>query len=133
MFNSNHKQPWLILLVVGAFLAAIVASCKKNPGPANPVITLTSPADTLVINVGDTISINGTVTDNESLHEVFISFKDNSSDSVLINDNPYTHGSKSYTFRYTWYATDASNYTLNIIAQDHDLNTTEKGFSFTVN
>ena len=133
MFKSNRKQLQFILLLVGTFAACIVASCKKNPGPENPVITLTSPADTLVINVGDTISINGTVTDNESLHEVFISFKNNGSDSVLINDNPYTHGSKSYTFRYTWYPSYTSTYTLNVIAQDHDLNTTEKDFSFTVN
>src|SRR4051812_16240458 len=92
-------------------IAATLYSCKKNTGPSQPVATLTSPSDTLIINAGDTIELKGTVSDNKSLHEVFFTLAYAANDSVLFADNPYTHGAKYREFSYTWITGPAATYT----------------------
>jgi hypothetical protein len=121
------------LVLTFCFAAILVNSCKKNTGPSNPVITLNSPLDTLIIHTGDTVLINGTISDNKSLHEVFITFRKEGNDTLLINDNPYTHGGKQYEFRYIWFPSQAGLYQLDVEAQDHDNHSVKKDFPFTVN
>ena len=119
------------LLIV--FVSVFVYSCKKNTGPSEPVITLTSPTDTIIINSGDTVLIKGTVSDNKSLHEVYITFKEVANDSVLlINDHPYTHGAKNYNLNYIWYTSVPAVYKLTIEVHDHDENIIRKDFLMTV-
>lgn len=116
------------MLVVG------FGACRKTHGPSQPVITLTSPHDTLVIQAGDTVLISGSVTDTKNLHELFISFQNRNDGTFILNSTPYVHGLKQYEFRYSWITSSVpAVYDFNVEAKDHDSHTTQKSFSFTVN
>ena len=51
-----------------------------------PVITMSSPSDSMMYNNGDTMYIKGTVTDN-SLHELLVTVLD-ANDSILYSQAP---------------------------------------------
>jgi hypothetical protein len=79
-----------------ALVALALVACKKEDGEP-PVISISQPLATASFSVGDTLSISGTVTDDEGLHEVFVNLVNTSNgDSVLwsmgghTHDNPYT-------------------------------------------
>ena len=107
-------------------------SCKKNTLPSEPVITLTFPSDTAVINAGDTVLIKGIISDNKNLHEVFFNLTDSANSFVFFSDNPYTHGAKSYYYSYVWITSSANAYKFVIEAHDHDNHTSKKEFPLVV-
>ena len=110
----------------------VLYSCKKYPGPSQPVATLTSPSDTAIINAGDTISLKGTVSDNKSLHEVFFRLSDSANDSILFFDNPYTHGTQARNYSYAWITSLPGSYKWIVEVQDHDRHTTIQEFPIVV-
>jgi hypothetical protein len=127
------KQFFFSLLIISSSVI-LISSCKKIPGTATPVVTLTSPADTLVIHAGDTVLIKGTVTDNKNLHELYFSFMNTSDSAVLLSEHPYVHGAKEHKFSYTWItSTTPSVYQFVVEAYDHDNHSAKKEFLFTVN
>ena len=108
-------------------------SCKKNTGPPEPVITLTLPTDTTIINAGDTVELKWTISDNKSLHEVFFTLAYAADSTVIFSDNPYTHGAKSRNFSYTWITSSTpAAYNLLIEVQDHDHHLTKQEFPILV-
>ena len=128
--NENQRQVkhFLFLLLI----MEVLYSCKKYPGPSQPVATLTSPSDTAIINAGDTILLKGTVSDNKSLHEVFFRLSDSANDSILFFDNPYTHGAQARNFSYTWITSLPGAYKWIVEIQDHDRHTTIQEFPIVV-
>ncbi|MES2621172.1 MAG: Ig-like domain-containing protein [Bacteroidota bacterium] len=124
---------YIFLSLIILSFSFYVSSCKKNTGPSEPVITLLSPADTTVINSGDTVLIEGTVTDNKSIHELYFTFRNSVTDSTILYDHPYAHGAKSYNFRYIWYPSSADPYVFSVDVQDHDKNQVFKDFTLNVN
>lgn len=105
-------------------------ACKKDEAQDDdlndhdkPVITMTSPSDSLMYNNGDTIRINGTVTDH-SLHELLVTIVDNANDSVLYSQSPEVHDFTSYTIDMKWKAQVANhtNASVIVVAEDHNSN-----------
>lgn len=129
MFMKNFLFAVILIISVSMF----AYSCKKNTGPSEPVITLLSPSDTTIIQSGDTVLIEGTVTDNKSIHELYFTFRNTTTDSTILYDHPYAHGAKSYSFRYTWYPSSPASYKFTVDVHDHDENYVYKDFIMTVN
>ena len=126
------KRIFSVSVALFLLLLIFVSSCKKDAVPSEPVITLTSPSDTVLINAGDTVLIKGTVSDNKSLHEVFFTLTDSANTSILFSDNPYTHGAKTHNFSYIWITSTPATYKFIIEARDHDNHTTTKEFQLIV-
>ena len=106
----------------------------RLPVSSYPGSTLTSPADTLVINAGDTVLLKGSITDNKNLHELSLALQNLGDSAVLLNQSPYVHGLKEYKFSYTWItSTTPSVYKFTVDAHDHDGHEAEKDFFFSVN
>jgi hypothetical protein len=118
--------------VFALLLSVVLFSCKKYPGPSEPVVDITSPSDTTIINAGDTVIIKGVVSDNKSLHEVYFTLAYSANDSALFSHHPYTHGRQAYPFEYLWITSDAGSYKFVVEAQDHDGHLTKKEFPLVV-
>lgn len=116
-----------------SILSTVIFSCTKNTGPASPVITLTNPADTTIINAGDTVEIKGSVSDNKDLHEFYFTLQNNNTGTVIFYDNPYVHGAKIHSFDYWWITGDSAVYKLTIQALDHESHITTKEVLLNVN
>ena len=119
--------------VCALLISVFINSCNKYTGPSEPVITLTSPSDTTIINAGDTVLLKATVSDNKSPHEVYITFKNTDEDSVLLYEHPYIHGAKNYNFSVIWITGSAASYQLMVEADDHESHTTVIQFPLIVN
>ena len=79
----------------------------------------------------DTIHIQGTVTDDKSLHEMSVVLVKGTSDTVYA-EYPYVHDLKTYPFQYYFHPTASGTYTLHVNATDHDEAKSEKIVSVVV-
>jgi hypothetical protein len=122
-----------LIIILTLVLSSAIFSCTKNTGPEYPVITLTTPTDTTVINAGDTIQIKGSVSDNKDLHEFYLTLQNDNTGTVLFYDNPYVHGAKIHNFNYQWNNVDSAIYKLTIQALDHENHTSTKEVLLHVN
>lgn len=113
----KKTQTILMAVVVLLALTASVSSCKKNENKA-PVISLVEPEDNSTVTVGNEIHVEGTMTDDESLHEAAI-LVIKGTDTVLAT-YPTVHELTSYPFHVHADATTAGTYTVKVFAEDHD-------------
>jgi hypothetical protein len=113
----KKAQTILMAVVVLLALTASVSSCKKNENKA-PVISLVEPEDNSTVTVGNEIHVEGTMTDDESLHEAAI-LVIKGTDTVLAT-YPTVHELTSYPFHVHADATTAGTYTVKVFAEDHD-------------
>jgi len=87
-----------ILFISGCMAAAsLLFSCKDehlhNDHEA-PVISIASPVEDAVYAAGDTIRVQGTVSDNEDLHELLIQLR--MGGTVVYSETPEVHGLQSF-------------------------------------
>lgn len=75
---------------------------QDNPTPSppggdqsTPVIRIYSPANLASLASGDTLQVQGQITDND-LHEIQVRLSRTSDGTILFNDLPVVHGYKSY-------------------------------------
>lgn len=112
------------------FFAFTISSCSDKKNEA-PVITLDEPANGETIVLGDSIHIEGMVTDDESLHELMIKVS-NSAGATVFQSVPAVHNLKSYTFHHHVTPFSADVHTLTITAADHEEVSSTKTVTFTV-
>ena len=99
-----------------------------------PVIRIDRPVANQVFNNGDTIKIEGNVTDN-ALYRGKIKIT-NDLNGFVINEQAYeTHFIQSYNFSFfhKTAVTVASDYTVSVEYEDHGLNTSTKTVKVKVN
>ena len=113
----KKTQTILMAAFVLFALTATVSSCKKNENKA-PVITLMEPENNSSVTVGNEIHIEGTMTDDESLHEAAI-LVIKGTDTVQAT-YPMVHELTTYDFHVHADATTAGSYTVKVFAEDHD-------------
>ena len=113
------------LLLISIF-STVIFSCTKNTGPAEPIILLAAPTDTTTFHADSVVFIQGSVSDNKDLHEIYFSIKKNATDSIYDYRNPYVHGGKVYPFVFNSVPLDSGIYTLSIKVLDHDGHATQK-------
>jgi hypothetical protein len=124
-----------ILLI---FSFSIFAACTRSGIPLNEsphvinlddtipaVVTVTKPTDNQVFVSGDTIKMEGKVTDL-GLYRGNISITDDANDGILKSQDYEIHGLKEYDFSisYKTSVSIVSNYTVTIWFEDHGLNVT---------
>ena len=126
----KKKQIIFLSLTLIATVACTISSCaKKN---AAPVIDIEEPLNNDSTSVGDSLHIEGKITDDESLHEAGIVIIKSTGDTAF-QDYPYMHDLKTYNFHYHFHPTSAGTYTVKVIATDHEELGSEKSVSITVN
>ena len=125
----------------------LLFGCVRNGTPPNddphvinlndtifPVISITSPLPGQVYTNGETITIEGKVTD-QGLYRGDIQIV-NDANSSIIKDQPYEiHGLLEYNFSlpYKTSVSSITDYTITIWFQDHGLNITTKSVKVKVN
>ena len=89
-----------------------------------PVITLTTPTDQQDFAIGDTIFIQGDITDNEGLHELMVMVYQEESGNTILDYTPTVHDMASFHIDTFVVPTDTVHvhYHLKIEAWDHDNN-----------
>lgn len=100
-----------------------IFSCSK-PDETAPVISISSPEQSQVFSVGQTITIKASITDNNSIHMVHTIVTDNSG-GHWVHSEEHTNG-KIYEVNKTFTAISGKTYTIHIDATDHNQNVTEK-------
>ncbi len=124
------QTPYLVLAVVTT-IAFTVFSCGKKENQA-PVITITKPADNDTITIPDSLHMEGTITDDKSLHEMSVLVIGATGDTSF-QEKPYVHNLKTYKIRYDFFPSVAGTYTLQVTAQDHDSKSSTATRNITVN
>jgi hypothetical protein len=129
------KMVAYILLI---FSMSIFTACTRSGTPLNEsphvinlddtipaVVTLNKPIDNQVFASGDTIKVEGKVTDL-GLYRGNISISDDANDGIIKTQDYEIHGLKEYDFSisYKTSVSIVSNYTVTVWFEDHGLNVT---------
>jgi len=96
-----------------------------------PVITMASPTNNVVIAGGQTVSVQGTITDNEGIHMVHAICTDNTGGHLLHFEEHLD--TKSYNLNQSFPTISGRVYTLEVQATDHGDNVTTKTITVTTN
>lgn len=116
-------------IILGILAASILFACKKEEDQlqedevdtTTPVVTITSPDDSLVYQNGDTVHMIGTVTDNE-LHNGEIKIIDDTTAFEYYGYYHYVHESSSAVINFDYIVTGVtqnSAVTLTYMYNDH--------------
>ena len=112
-----------LLLLLSVLVTGI--SCSKEAAAEKdtvlPVITLTSPANGQVFTAGQTIQINGSITDDKFIAEVHIHVSNTNTGTLLMDVHLYPNGSAT-TFNQPITAVAGVNYKIQVIAKDRAVN-----------
>lgn len=116
-----------ISLLATALVISFTSCNDGHDDETGPLITLTEPTDEQDFAIGDTIFIQGDVSDNEELHEfMMVLYKEESGDTV-INYMPTVHEMPNFHIDTFFVPNDTIHihFHLNMEAWDHDNNKTE--------
>jgi Bacterial Ig domain len=116
-------------------ITIIVVACSKGGTAAQdshisdfsdsttPVVEILNPSDNQAFRSGDTIKIDGKVTDN-SLYRGSIRITNDANAAVILEQLYEIHGYQLYNFHleYKISVSAASNYTVTVQYEDHGLN-----------
>lgn len=107
------------------FSLVFIFACSKNSGGSNdneaPVVTLSSPTPSQQFTSGQTVFINGQLTDNEKLSEVHVHISDIQTGALLIDIHRYPAAS-TYTLEESFQAQAGIAYKIQVIAKDNSAN-----------
>lgn len=112
------------------FLAGVlmITACQHQPDPepAAPEIDITNPPSDVIFNNGDTIHMEGTLSDEDALHEASILISD-TADTFFIYQ-PYVHDLQSFDVDTFWVVTgitgDTPSYVTFQAENHHEKSTT---------
>jgi len=91
-------------------ISVVFISCSKDSGGSTPadiaaVIDLTAPAPLTVFLNGSTVSVDGTVVDNNVLSTVSVSIKNKNTNAVLFSSTSSTGANTFYRYHWAWTVT----------------------------
>jgi hypothetical protein len=119
-----------IISVVAVVFLVQLTSCREKENQ-NPVIVVDEPTDGAMTILPDSTHIEGTVTDEDALHELSLVIKNHMGDTVFAQ-YPTVHALKTYNFHYHFATSDTGMYHLHVTAEDHDGGEAEKEVIFHV-
>lgn len=115
-----------------AFLLLFFAvACHKRDETA-PVIQRVSPNDNAIFQGGESVSIKGTISDNEGIHMVHIMVFDKSDYSHVLHFEEH-FDAKTYQFNKTFTAEKGKAYSIYIDASDHSENISKEELTVSAN
>jgi hypothetical protein len=149
MLKKNNPGKLFFDTGITVIAMLLFFSCSKNTGSGGddgdhipvdvndvsyPLIIIDKPLTDQVFISGDTIKIQGRVTDN-SLYNGKIKIVNDASGQALLNQAYEIHGLPLYDFSlaYKTSVTSVSNYTVSVEFEDHGLNVTTKTVKVKVN
>jgi hypothetical protein len=105
---------------------SILAGCSKDAKDVTPpVITLTSPANNQQFTAGQVVNIDGTVTDDDQIHEVHIYVINKATSAEVLHSEQHLD-SKSFTIAQHFTVVAGVTYQIRVQANDHTGNENEK-------
>ena len=128
-------------------IAIVITACSKAGGTAEdelhiidssdttmPIVQINSPSDNQSFISGDTIKVEGKVTDN-GLYQGSIRITDDANGSLIKEQLYEIHGFQLYNFSLAYRAavTVITNYTVTVQYEDHGLNKATKAVKVKVN
>lgn len=125
------KSMLFLALALGAFATQ---GCHDHGDDAMaPVVLINEPTSGASLPNNTELHMHCTLTD-ESLHELYVTLKDITGDSILASYNPIVHDSTSYTFHEHFTPSLAQTSTLRLLVEveDHSGNVTRDSVNFTV-
>ena len=120
----------LLLLVV-----ILPGGCSKDntePDRELPVVAITSPANNEVFSAGETVTINGDLSDNQKLTEVHVHISNNTTGALLI-DIHRSPGAATYQLNESVQTQAGINYKIQVIAKDNSANENRAAVEITSN
>jgi hypothetical protein len=111
-------------------LATQITACNKKENQA-PLIVIDEPANDAMIMLPDSAHIEGSVSDDNELHELSVVVK-NHGGSVVFEQYPTVHALKTFNFHYHFVTSDTGMYHLHVTAEDHDGGVSTKEVMFHV-
>lgn len=137
--HSSYGQSFCIFkrmnLILPFISLILLQACSKNEKASDnelPVVTITSPNNNQVFSAGETVTIKGTLSDNQKLTEVHVHISNNSTGTLLIDihRNP---GAATYSLNESFVAQGGINYKIQIIAKDNSANENRSTVEITSN
>jgi hypothetical protein len=111
------------LFVIAIALICVVA-CKKDSGDTQkPVIVLNSPTGNQQFPAFSTVTISGTIADNDEIHEVHVEVINMNTSTEIVHVHDHVDA-KSYNINQVFTAQAATTYKIHVEADDHVGNTT---------
>ena len=108
-----------------AVCVLVFFSCSKNGGDTEkPVVVLNTPSGNQTFPASSVVTISGTVTDNDEIHEVHIYVINKKSDTEILHFHAHADA-KTYSFIQTFTAQAGVTYKIEVQADDHVGNTTD--------
>ena len=122
-YKINFTTMKLAFMWISTIL--LLSGCSKNAASEKdtiqPVITLTSPVNGQTFTPGQSIQINGAITDDKFIAEIHIHVS-NTNTGILLMDVHLYPGSSSTTFNQSIMANAGINYKIQVIAKDRSVN-----------
>jgi long-subunit fatty acid transport protein len=110
------------------FITIIVTtgfSCSKNNNRETdrvlPVVTISAPLNNQVFTAGQSVSITGTLSDNQQLAEVHVHISNNSTGALLVDIHRYPL-SATYILNESFSVQGGIEYKIQVIAKDNTAN-----------
>ena len=116
-------------------LIILLTACSKNSDVKDnelPVVAITSPNNNQVFSAGETVSITGTLSDNQKLTEVHVHISNNSTGALLI-DIHRSPGMATYNLNESFQTQAGINYKIQVIAKDNSANENRSTIQITSN
>lgn len=118
------------------FFLFVLAACKKDHGEAAdteaPVIKMTSPAPNQVFASGQSLVVNGRITDNTRIEEVHLELT-NKTTGALITHEHFVPDSAGYTLARTFTLAPSATYKIKVEAEDTKGNSSEVEINVSAN
>lgn len=108
-----------ILLFILAFLIGCNKETEKDA--VLPVITISSPTNNQVFSAGQTVNINGLITDNKMLNEIHLEII-NINTGAFITHEHYSPAASTYSLSKSFTTAAATSYKIKVEAHDENNN-----------
>ncbi|MBO9658286.1 MAG: DUF4625 domain-containing protein [Chitinophagaceae bacterium] len=111
-------------VLMGALLIISLAGCSKDSSSNDkqaPAVTINTPLANQRFNAGQTVSIAGTITDNNKLAELHVHISNTDNGALLVDIHRYPSGS-TYSLSETFQVQPGINYRIQVIAKDNSAN-----------
>ncbi|HKZ64967.1 MAG TPA: DUF4625 domain-containing protein [Chitinophagaceae bacterium] len=122
-------------LLILPVISILFCSCSKKSDEKDdevPGITHTSPVNNQVFPTGQTINIQGMVTDNQYLSQVHIEITDLNSGAEYLHVHIHP-ATKTYAYNQTFAVEAGTSYKIKIIAEDPSANVSSKQVEISCN
>ena len=114
------------LFLALALIVLTISACSKSSGgdDAGPVIVINSPQANAAVAADSVITVSASINDESEIHEAHLDITNKTTNEVL--HYHYHPDVKTFTINETFTAVTGTTYTIEVEADDHSGNNSEK-------